>query len=388
MAKFAIGRAHGSLVSRAMIVSLSIMTSLHLPLMAQDAETPYDRYMRTAQASFDSGKYLMAEKTWRRALVLAKKEGDDTKTVNAMIGIGKSLAKEEKFSLANDMYQQALEIDKQKNIDPSPVNAQIVELSAVYKPIQWTGAREDVNRFLNDVGIASAYATRDTTTEAAGGIATTHVNASLTKKWTRTTAALYKEYGPKNAAGSTDTAAGAVTLPDNNPVKQIKLDKVITFDIIRDSSTKYRVTNIKGISANVGLWVKIAEILLDVDEQNKPFAAVRAGTMGVSKTERVKMPLEAFNQLKDGVDQIDPFVTVVAKTPIETPSSTTSIEPSSATSAVRSPSTSTVPASAQAPSTTALPPTTAPPAADIMIAPSTPPTDPADALAPSPTPTP
>lgn len=71
--------------------------------------------------------------------------------------------------------------------------------------------------------------------------------------------------------------------------------------------------NIKGISANVGLWVKIADIALDVDEQNNPYAQVRAGTMGISRTEKVKMPLDAYQQLKDGVDQVDPFVALAVK---------------------------------------------------------------------------
>jgi hypothetical protein len=333
---------------RAALMS-SVAATLVAPSMAQNAETPLDRYIRQAETAYSDGKFVLAEKTWRRALAAAKKSGDDAKTVSAMVGVGKSLVKEEKFPLAQDIFQQALDIDKEKSLDPAAVNTEMTGLAAVYKPIDWSKARADVSKFLNDVGIQTAYGTRSAAN------ATTHVKASLAKKWQKSTDDLYKEYGPPSrqsseggsaGAGTTDTGTTgsadanttALVGSGENPVKKIRLDKTIEFDIVRDNG-KYRVMNIKGISANVGLWVKIADIALDVDEQNNPYAQVRAGTMGISKTEKVKMPLDAYNQLKDGVDQVDPFMSVTTKSPGDgsTPSGTSSVPPDTSTIAPESP---------------------------------------------------
>lgn len=299
---------------RAVLLSLAVATAVgFLPQPALSAEekaaapTPYERYSAQAQTYFTNGKFLTAEKSWRRALAAAKKAGDDAKTADAMVSVGKCLVKEEKYALAADMFQQAISLDKEKNLDATAANAQLTELSAVYKNIDWTGARQDISRFLTDAGVQNAYGTR-----AADG--TTHIRANLKGKWSKTTDDLYREYGPDSQKQPGDTTKALPPEMEKNPVKSIRLDKIIEFDIARDGG-KYKVLNIKGISANVGLWVKIAEIALDVDEQNNPFAAVRAGAMGVSKTEKVKMPQSAYNQLRDGVDQVDPFVSVAPKSP-------------------------------------------------------------------------
>lgn len=325
--------------SRAVLLSLAMAANTSLlvwqPAVSAEekaaAPSPYEKYSAQAQTYFDGGKFLTAEKSFRRALAAAQKAGDDAKTSDALVAIGKCLVKEEKFPLAADMFKQAITLDKEKNIDASAANAQMNELASVYKNIDWTGARQEISRLITDAGVDNAYGTRSTD-------GTTHVRANLKAKWVKSTDDLYKEYGPDSM--KKNEPSGKLVMPpgmEKNPLKAIRLDKIIEFDITRDGG-KYKVLNIKGISVNVGIWAKIAEIALDVDENNSPFASVRAGAMGVSQTKKINMPQGVYSQFHDGIDQVDPFVSLAPKAP---PATAPSLVPGASTGASSSGSSST-----------------------------------------------
>ncbi|HEY9784594.1 MAG TPA: hypothetical protein V6D17_04265 [Candidatus Obscuribacterales bacterium] len=295
-------------------VALAIVACASGSAFAQDAEAPFDKYMKQGQNYYDGGNFVQAEKTWRKALSESQKAQDNAKTLNAMVSVGKSLIKENKFPQAQDMLKQAADLAKEQNLDSSALNAANGELNEVYRPIDWSKMRQDVNKFLTDVGTQIAYATRNL------GDATTHIFANLASRYQKGMDDLYKEYGPKDKPADAANG-GTASQSKENPVKAIKLDKKISFDVIRESDSKYRVANINGIYANVGLWVKLSDMLIGLDDQNKPYAEVRAGKFGISKSQRVDMPLDAYNQLKEGVNQLDPFaLPAAAATTATTPS--------------------------------------------------------------------
>lgn len=315
------------------VVSIFCCIAMNAPAgMAADEVKAFDKYKEKAQASFAAGKYGKAESQWRHALSYAREIGDQAKIVEVMTELGKTLQKANKNPQSGEVLQEALELSNKHALDATAVKAQLAEIADVYRPIDLSKLGPDVKRILEQNGTKIVYAMRQP------GEQVTRIRAYLEEPWTKSTENLYKQVrmalnsangengsGEKgNGAGEKGNGAGETengssekgngkSLPSSaeepdNPVKQLKMDKEIEFDIVRDSKTKYRLAKIDGISAEVGLWVNISEIEFGVEDEKQAYAKVHAGKFGFTKSKTVKMPRIVYDLFIEGIDGLDPFV--------------------------------------------------------------------------------
>lgn len=301
-------------------LSVSILITGGAALAQEQSKA--DKAIESGQRIFDNENYVQAEKTFKRALVEVEKEGDGQKKLNVLMLLGKAQLKGEKYPDAKATYEQAVAFANTSKLDAAPASAALSELSAVYRPIDWSQLRSDVSKFMTEIGTQLAYATHPQTSDAH-----THVEVAIGNKYQRSVDELYKEYAPASAqtdsssqgtvaSASADGSKGASQdgkgdKSKENPVKAIKLDKKVSLDIVRESDQKYRVKNIDGVYANVGLWVKLSEMLIAPDGPEGPYAEVTAGKFGIQKSAKVNLAADVFKQLKEGIDQVDPFVAKV-----------------------------------------------------------------------------
>ena len=98
------------------------------------------------------------------------------------------------------------------------------------------------------------------------------------------------------------------------PPAVVPLDKIIAFDVVRgDADGKLTLANIQGIFLNVGLWVRVKEFAMAVNEQNSPIAELTAGAFGVDKKVKVELPQGLFKRLRQGIDKFDPFLVIASQ---------------------------------------------------------------------------
>ena len=287
-------------------LSLLIISSATLPTFADNKHSQLDKTLEMAQKAFDSGNFPKAERTWLRAESALNKTGAKDERLGRVLELlGDCFYKEGKFSKAHP-YKQALETMQGLTLDTTAPAAKLKELAAFYRPINLEGFDDNATAFAKQVGATSAGALNKDEKR--------HIDINLQKRFQQSIKKLL-ESAPANITDKLSDSKNqimndaAIAGANSPPVEQIRLDKLIAFDLVRgESAGKIKLANIQGIFINVGLWVKLKEFVMLMDEQNNPQAEVTAGAFGVDKTVHVKLPANLCERLRLGLDKFDPFI--------------------------------------------------------------------------------
>ncbi len=305
---------------------LSILFALHItvgaPAYAGSKVSEVDKNIDAGKQAYDSGNYFRAERIWLRVQSeLAKAGNPDEKFADTLQQLGLCYFKQNKFTQAESAYKQSSDILKGLNLSDAPAQEKLNELSTVYRPINLEDIDPDANGFAKMVGAVAGSAMNKNESH--------HIDIDLKNKFqqgvkdlfdkpkdeTDSTKTVSSASDPANASSSSSTTtlsntpAPAIPTPPNAPpLKQIRLDKKIAFDVIREAQGgKMRIANIQGISLDVGLWVKVKEFVMSLNEQNLPVAEVTAGAFGVDKKVSMDLPANLYRKFKNGLDKFDPF---------------------------------------------------------------------------------
>jgi tetratricopeptide (TPR) repeat protein len=294
-----------------LLISLGVFLSVLTPAFAEDMQGQIDRSIQVGQKAFDSGNFLKAEHTWQKAQTdFAKSSTPDQKLAKLLQLLGDCYSKEGKFSKADEAYKQSLEVLRGLSLDQSDILAKMKDLEAFYRPINLEGFDDNATAFVKQVGAVCASALNKDEKR--------HIDISLRERFQEGIKELIEAAPASVMEGKSPEAAAAAAqslAPKDAPqVKQIRLDKLIAFDVVRsDSDGKLTLANIQGISLNVGLWVKVKEFAMAVNEQNSPIAELTAGAFGVDKKVKVELPQGLFNRLRQGIDKFDPFLVIASQ---------------------------------------------------------------------------
>lgn len=288
----------GCLICIAMSISIS-------PSFAEGKVSQVDKTIETGQKAFDEGHYLKAERTLLRAHgLLGKASEPDQKMAQVCQQLGACYYKENKFSEAESFYKKSQDILRGLSLDQSEIEKKLQELSTIYRPINLESFDENATAFAKQVGAVCASALNKDQKR--------HIDINLKQRFQQGIKELIDSVPAgltASTAGGGDAAAAIATPEGSPPVKQIRLDKKIAFDVLRsESDGKLRLANIEGIFLNVGLWVKLKEFAMQLNEKNSPVAEVTAGAFGVDKIVHVDLPQNLYGRLKQGIDKFDPFL--------------------------------------------------------------------------------
>lgn len=316
-----------------------------------DQTTELKMLIMVGKSQQKSEKFTAADETYKQALALCNdKNLDQTPVKEAMTELDNVYRTIDRTKLRSDVSKFIDEIGTQiayaTKTESDPATHVSVNLGGRYQ--------RSVDELYKEYAPPSAQAETEATAANAGGAESSNpdsINGERSLVVAAGAASLDETSGLKDSNGldkpsntldkssttldkssngldkSSDSSDKSSTSTDKsskskkqkeNPVKAIKLEKKITFDIIREDANKYRVAKINGLFANVGMWVKLSELLIAPDGPQGPYAEVRAGKFGIEKCVKVDIPEAVYKQLKDGVDQVDPFI---AKVPPSAPNS-------------------------------------------------------------------
>lgn len=251
--------------------------------------------------AFEQENFLKAERFWKKAqLELSQAPTPDERLAKLSQQLGQTYFKLGKFPLAETFYKQSLEVSKQLTLDQSEISAKIKELDSVYRPINLQSFDETATSFAKEVGALDACAVNQNETH--------HVDINLEKRYQKKVKELAESFLPKNADGSVATPDLDKAVPEGAPpIKQLRLDKKITFDLLPSQDGSVKLSNIQGISFDVGLWARLKELVMMQNAQNTPEVEVTAGAFGVEKKVKTTLPQNLYDRLKEGIAKFDPF---------------------------------------------------------------------------------
>lgn len=287
-------------------IAAAFVVSALTPAGAEGKQSQIESTMNSAQKAFDSRSFVRAERYWQRALSEVNKSGAPDETTAKLLGqLGDCSVQQGKLAKAQDFYKQALQVVEKLALDPTAIQTKLKDLAAVYRPINLSGFDEHATSFAQQVGAESAGAWNKDEIH--------HIDINLKKRFQQGIKELIDSV-PSGLAGKPDEQSQQAFDPSASsegappPVKQIRLDKLIAFDLRRgEQDGKIRVANIQGIFLNVGLWVKVKDFVMIV-ENSSPFVEVTAGAFGVDKKVKVALPNKLFARLREGLDKFDPFL--------------------------------------------------------------------------------
>ncbi|MBX9689363.1 MAG: tetratricopeptide repeat protein [Candidatus Obscuribacterales bacterium] len=287
------------------LTMLSLAASLSLNSLVF-AETPVkqsvaEKSIEAGQKAFDNGSYVKAERSFKKAeLELSKNANPDEKLALVSNSLGQAYVKQGKFSEAQTAFKNSLTILKGLSLDPSTALNNLTELEKLYRPIDLLSFDETSTKFAKQVGAVSASALNQNETH--------HIEIVLEKKFQQKLKELISAFMPQKE-GET-AAAPEIPVPQGAPeVKQLRLDKKITFDLARADDGKLKLANIQGISFDVGLWAKLKQLVMMQGQQDAAAVELTASAFGVDKTVKTDLPKNIFDRLKEGLDKFDPFST-------------------------------------------------------------------------------
>jgi tetratricopeptide (TPR) repeat protein len=294
--------------SPAYFMLLVCTLSLAVSFPAESKQTQLERAVETGQTAFDQGSFARAERFWQKAESEMRKTGNpDENLAHLLEQLGDCYCKEGKFSKAESSYRQSLEVRQGLSLEQTAALAKLKELAAFFRPINLEGFDENATAFARQVGAESASVVKKDETH--------HIDINLKKRFQKGLKELLESTPAKTEKAGELTAGSPGSGQDSPPpVKQIRLDKQITFDLLRGDDGKLTLANIQGIFLNVGLWVKLKEFVMLVDNDS-PVAEVIAGAFGVDKKVRIGLDRNLFSRLKQGLDKFDPFVSSLSQIP-------------------------------------------------------------------------
>lgn len=313
---------------------MAITLVISSPALAEEKKSALDKSLESAQKAYDSGNYPRAERTFVRATKEMSKNAPDERLAKVICTLGECYIKEGKYTNAEESFKQSLEILKGLSLDQTDILDKLKQLSNLYRPINFEAIDKDAVAFANQVGAVSACAENKEDKH--------HIDINLKEKFQQGLQELIdgappgsiplEHLGekPSNTAGDTaggpgtngsasgpGTGASGSSNPtavdsgkknDAPPVKKLRLEKKITFDLIKQGDDgKITIANIQGISLDVGLWVKLKQFAMSLNESKQPVAEVTAGAFGVDKVVHIDLPGKLYDKLKEGLAKFDPF---------------------------------------------------------------------------------
>jgi hypothetical protein len=283
------------------------------PAYAEEKKSALDKSIDSAQKAYDEGKYPRAERAWIRVSKELSKNAPDERLAKAMCALGDCYVKEGKYTLAEDSFKQSLDVLKGLSKDQTDILQKLKELGYLYRPIKFEAIDKDAVAFANQVGAISASAENkddkhhidinlkerfqqgidelinnappgsiplDKSGDASKSADTTGSGSGSTGIGTGAVAGGPSSTGSgsgsagggsgtavsgSSSSGSSSTESAAKT--DSPQVKKLRLDKKITFDLIKQTDDgKVTIANIQGISLDVGLWVKLKQFAMLINE--------------------------------------------------------------------------------------------------------------------------
>lgn len=284
-------------IATALFISISFCSH---PAFA--AQSQLEKNIEYGQKAYDQTSYAKAERYWKKAqLELQKAATPDERLAKVTQQLGQAYFQEGKYSDADTQYKQSLETTKNLNLDQTEINTRIAELNAKYRAIDLNSFDETAVKFGQTIGCLNACALNQDQNH--------HVDINLAQRFQQKVKELAESFLPKNPDGTTavpkdiEQAAKSSGGPD---VKQLRLDKKITFDLVNENNGNVHLANIQGISFDVGLWAKLKELVL-MQNANGPEAEVTAGAFGVEKKVKAPLPQAIYDRIKEGIAKFDPF---------------------------------------------------------------------------------
>lgn len=284
-------------IATALFISISFCAH---PAFA--APSQLERNIEYGQKAYEQTSYAKAQRYWKKAqLELQKAATPDERLAKVTQQLGQAYFQEGKYSDADAQYKQSLDITKNLNLDQTEINNRIAELNAKYRAIDLNSFDETATKFGQTIGCVNACALNQEPNH--------HVDINLAQRFQQKVKELADSFLPKNPDGTTavpkdiEQAAKSSGGPD---VKQLRLDKKITFDLVNENNGNIHLANIQGISFDVGLWAKLKELVL-MQNANGPEAEVTAGAFGVEKKVKAPLPQAIYDRIKEGIAKFDPF---------------------------------------------------------------------------------
>jgi tetratricopeptide (TPR) repeat protein len=283
-------------IATALFISIS-----YCSLPAHPAQSQLEKNIEYGQKAFDQTSYAKAQRYWKKAQLEMQKSAPDEKLAKLTEQLGQAYYQDGKFPDAETQYKQCLELTKNLNLDQTAINAKMAELNAKYRSIDLNSFDETATKFSQTVGCLNACALNQEPNH--------HVDINLAKRFQQKLKELADSFLPKNPDGTTAVPPDlekAATGNGGPEVKQLRLDKKITFDLVNENNGNIHLANIQGISFDVGLWAKLKELVL-MQNANGPEAEITAGAFGVEKKVKTSLPQSIFDRMKEGIAKFDPF---------------------------------------------------------------------------------
>lgn len=214
--------------------------------------------------------------------------------------LGDCSLKLQKYSEAQGAFKRALELEQSKGM-LLRANDKLRELDNVYRTVNIEQALGDkASDVVKEAGIKNAFVVKKGDGES--------INVELGARYNRK---IDQTDQVKDAANATSASSGAPAGEKKNQLKQIRIDPKVSFDFVQQPDG-IKLSNIQGLSADVGLWVKLMEVeLLKGAQGALPKARVTAGKMGIQKTVDLEVPDKVYDQVRSGIEKLDPFINLV-----------------------------------------------------------------------------
>lgn len=318
-----------------------------------DKFAPVEKQLNSARSAQDSERFLQAERTLKKVTVAAEKLLSDSaaqpdssassspssaaslsttaKPVNASGAnspvsstssaaveddpstratklcddaycmLGDCSLKLQKYPDAQGAFKRALELEQSKGM-PLRAGDKLKELGDVYRTVNIEQALGDkASDVVKEAGIKNAFAIRKDDRES--------INVELGARYSKKIEKNDPLKAPTDAA-TTSSSGGPSGGENKNQLKQIRIDPKVSFDFVHKPDG-IKLSNIQGLSADVGLWVKLMEVELLKGAQGVPKARVTAGKMGIQKTVDLDVPDKVYDQVRSGIEKLDPFFNLV-----------------------------------------------------------------------------
>lgn len=214
--------------------------------------------------------------------------------------LGDCSLKLQKYSEAQGAFKRALELEQSKGM-LLRANDKLRELDNVYRTVDIEQALGDkASDVVKEAGIKNAFVVKKGDGES--------INVELGARYNRK---IDQTDQVKDAGNATSASSGAPAGEKKNQLKQIRIDPKVSFDFVQQPDG-IKLSNIQGLSADVGLWVKLMEVeLLKGAQGALPKARVTAGKMGIQKTVDLEVPDKVYDQVRSGIEKLDPFFNLV-----------------------------------------------------------------------------
>ncbi len=296
--------AYVHLIACILLVSLSLSLSLSLSCPgaragSESAEARLEKDIARGQTAFDKGEYSRAERDWLRVEKKLLKQDPGQRLAGLSQKLGDCYFKQAKYPLADTAYKKSLELLDSSSQDNSSARAKIQELASVYRPIKLDSFDKTATSFAEHVGASSASAEKKETLH--------HIDIFLKRRFQEKIKELISAFLPEKEKSSSESNLPAP--PEGAPaLKRLRLDKKVAFDLNSEQNGVLKLANIQGIFFDVGLWVKLKELVMIQEKQeDEPRVEVTAAAFGVEKTVKTDLPKSVFARLREGINKFDPF---------------------------------------------------------------------------------